>query len=420
MPEITDKESLENWLKGQNKPTCVLIAHRAAMRVLPFVGQDRKKPHFDNLILMVLRANSISGFAVNAASPEVSASLSAFAATFSLSVYADSTSFISSSFSFTVSTSISTSTTAYIISLSAAALVSAASGDSFASYASASVSSFPAAAAADIWQSVNQDVKLLDQGMNIKTLSALPLWPAAAPAWFTDEWNRLKTVLTAKPEQHWQVWLDWFERRISGTDYHIAFHTDLAKLTNEDWDQDPAIVNKMITDIWAGYQAENPPSGITANNFQIIAVSNANRELIVTQIASITFLLDSEVDKIRGKNVANDIEVIEKQRQLDFFATLRGQLQNLPNAIPDADSDEEKAEEIKHLLVLFYDHLKKWPRDNVVELTDSAWRAALIGVAAGIGASFGMPMIGASIGGAMFGGKKIAEIIGKAIKSDTS
>jgi hypothetical protein len=54
------------------------------------------------------------------------------------------------------------------------------------------------------------------------------------------------------------------------------------------------------------------------------------------------------------------------------------------------------------------------------EIVDSGYRAALVGICVGVGALFGYPLIGAGIGAGMFGGNKLGEAIGKAIKSGST
>ena len=88
----------------------------------------------------------------------------------------------------------------------------------------------------------------------------------------------------------------------------------------------------------------------------------------------------------------------------------------LSEALPPDSRDEPPVEQVSGVLEELLDSIKSWPLKNMEEMVDSTYRACLIGTAAAVGGLFGAPAIGAAIGGAMFGGKKLAEVIAKGLK----
>jgi hypothetical protein len=72
VPEVTTRKEFEDWLKGQSKETCVKIATRAALRVLPIVTHFAiPNENRATLALLTLRCILTSGVGVRTQTPEV-------------------------------------------------------------------------------------------------------------------------------------------------------------------------------------------------------------------------------------------------------------------------------------------------------------------------------------------------------------
>ena len=68
---------------------------------------------------------------------------------------------------------------------------------------------------------------------------------------------------------------------------------------------------------------------------------------------------------------------------------------------------------------IFVKSLKDWPRENAKDLVDSAYRAALVGVAAVVLPMLGVPVtVATGVGVVLFGGKKVSDGI-RAVKDLT-
>ena len=75
VPEIRDRENLEAWLKTRSQQECVVIAHRAAMRVAPlWIDNPSFIPATRNRIvteIVFLRPMLISGVGAFGFTPEI-------------------------------------------------------------------------------------------------------------------------------------------------------------------------------------------------------------------------------------------------------------------------------------------------------------------------------------------------------------
>ncbi|WP_082025239.1 YegP family protein [Ruegeria sp. ANG-R] len=106
--------------------------------------------------------------------------------------------------------------------------------------------------------------------------------------------------------------------------------------------------------------------------------------------------------------------------EIAFLRKAQDHIEKLKGLVPkEENSDEDtrtKVDETRDALREYLDHFKSWPKEHVKEVTDSVWRAGLIGIFTGVGLIFGIPGIGATIGTAMFGGEKISKAVNTLIK----
>jgi hypothetical protein len=68
-----------------------------------------------------------------------------------------------------------------------------------------------------VWEAAWDDVRELEgNGHDIKALLAQPLWINSSPDDALDDWRKLSTRLQAMADRQWDVWTDWYEKRLNG------------------------------------------------------------------------------------------------------------------------------------------------------------------------------------------------------------
>jgi hypothetical protein len=214
MVEIMSREELEDWLDFKPKDWSLALAARAAMRALPYAFGNRTPDlRGSSYALAVIRPVAVSWAVPNTTvyNEEVLERLSASADD------ADDAS--------TIAERVGANVAAYAVdSISHAAR--AAHGSNYARRASnaaaeASRASFSDNAMASVWASVVADCNWLaseaDMGLAARRLTGAALWLTAEPLGWRVEWmdaaNRLMIL-----NQGYQVWIDWYNRRIEGHD----------------------------------------------------------------------------------------------------------------------------------------------------------------------------------------------------------
>ena len=95
-----------------------------------------------------------------------------------------------------------------------------------------------------MWKIVSHDANLIVFGRSASDLASRPLWPDAAPPWATDHWGRLCDALPRKDD--WQVWIDWYQRRLDGVSEPEEIELVYASVPNEQWSKGPAAANRWI------------------------------------------------------------------------------------------------------------------------------------------------------------------------------
>ncbi|WP_394689919.1 hypothetical protein [Hoeflea sp.] len=218
-----NRNSLEAWLERLPDADRVLfsqiIAQRAAMRVLPLVGRTdpaayHRTDRFLDLTLAVFRATLISRVALKiptreirlAAATAATAANAAAAATAAANAAANAT-------------TAAATAAAYAATAAAYAATAAAAAATAAAYA-ATAAAYAATAAAAIWDAIDADARRLVQG-GVDRLAGTPLWPGAAPAWWTRSCTGMQQNLRALDTSGsdpvdgsgWQLWIDWYTAR---------------------------------------------------------------------------------------------------------------------------------------------------------------------------------------------------------------
>lgn len=232
-PRIFDQESLKRWLDtlppDQQKHKAVIVAARAALRVLPMI--ERAAPQsqarqFGRLAAAVFWATAL---ARNAGICPTRADAYRAAATV-LGVVAN------------------TPTTVRSVKAARAATHAATAANADAAPAAAASAAAAAAAAADahedaIWRSISADVTALGAGRAPVDLASDPLWPQGAPAWAREHWRLLRDLLA---EAHWRPWFDWYQRRLDGVELAEEVELLFATLPVDPQKKAPAEQNALL------------------------------------------------------------------------------------------------------------------------------------------------------------------------------
>ena len=105
---------------------------------------------------------------------------------------------------------------------------------------------YAAAAAGPLfWSALSTDATHLEKGAAASAIARSPLWPQGQSDPFQSLWLEMKAALLAA-KQDWQVWTIWYDDRLEGRVRDEA--RELAYLRTEEalWDQGPAVVNAEI------------------------------------------------------------------------------------------------------------------------------------------------------------------------------
>ncbi|MFM9853854.1 MAG: hypothetical protein ACKVOJ_13770 [Sphingomonadaceae bacterium] len=190
MIEISSRKDLKQWLEDQPKDWAQIIAVRAAMRALPFLGQADGK-WLIRFCLLPIRANAISWAARNFPAHDMgSAADAAYAAAANDAAYA-----------------------------AANAAAYAAADAAYAAAAADAAYAASGAYASAFWRAVSLDCEWLskqDHGDGTaRVMTRRSLWLAQPPNGWKADWQKLAATLI-EIDPNYQVWIDWFDRRISG------------------------------------------------------------------------------------------------------------------------------------------------------------------------------------------------------------
>ena len=258
MVEITSRYELEEWLKDNPRECAQVIAARSALRVLPYAFQHSiTGDRVAKLALALLRANAISWAARNFPAHDMrrAATDATYAAAYAAIYAAD----------VAAAAARAADAAADVAYAADAAYAAARAADAAADAAHATARSADAAhatARAVMWANISADIDWLsregDPVLAARRLTREPLWLRAAPKGWQDVWDNATARLTAL-DPSYQVWIDWYNRRITGEDaaFDISGDTDrtedknilikLADATDEDfWDKGALHVNTIL------------------------------------------------------------------------------------------------------------------------------------------------------------------------------
>jgi hypothetical protein len=242
-PSISDRASLETWLRLQSREVAIAIAGRAALRVAPLAVRllrDRQTAEdFQQLATWtsaIYRSNALARVtakypagaknlrrAARAApsAPPPGAHLAAYAA---------------------LASAASAASAAAADSPACAAFAANSVVEALAAVSNADASD-PASPLAFMWEQIRSDVRRT-QELDVVACLDLPVWFGGAPHWAFLAWSSLQAALPE--EEDWDVWIDWYDERLRGGSRGEQYDFVFADVPLEVWNNGAAAANSWI------------------------------------------------------------------------------------------------------------------------------------------------------------------------------
>jgi hypothetical protein len=95
---------------------------------------------------------------------------------------------------------------------------------------------------------IMEDAHLLSQRFSAVTIAHSQLWPGQVPDWAQAHWEDLKLKLLAE-NNGWEVWSQWYEDRLSGALSREQIEVARTTIPDQVWQQQPSILNRHIQEL---------------------------------------------------------------------------------------------------------------------------------------------------------------------------
>ncbi len=233
--DFEDQRTLVAWLRERPRRDSIVIAHRAALRVLPLwgaaMGEDWARKG-DLTALPLLRCGLISAVAGTWPTADIKEEADAALADAGVTTDAALATPASASADATLATTAtSTATTTTTITTAADAAFAAADA------AHATTATLAAAAADAVFLEAEADPLGLD------------LWPEGLPEWFVETEAKMLALWDADPPARWEFWRRWWEGAKSGQPVDPELLLAIVKGIDEEAWNDPDKVAAAIARI---------------------------------------------------------------------------------------------------------------------------------------------------------------------------
>jgi hypothetical protein len=218
MVEIMSRFELRNWLRKKPRSWSQVMAARAALQVIPYAFNRRmQKKWYKSNALVLLRSSILSWTIVNARNSNVDLIYNIK----KISDACDNSSISAEAFGQNnVSYAFDTSSNA--IRTASGITHSIRASDAL---ADAALATFNDANRICVWRNCSCDCDWLssqsDADLAAYTLTRVPLWSVSEPDDWQQTW-RYAEALLSNLDPTYQVWIDWYNRRIEG--HEAAFY----------------------------------------------------------------------------------------------------------------------------------------------------------------------------------------------------
>ena len=396
--KITDRDLLEAWLKTRSRQDCMIVAHRAALRVLPIANAEIVSVwamEVDPSLLALLRCNFIADISAEIGPVDAESAKRAVSTVLNLAHASYSARGSLGSIEQTADRSYRAAAHAILSSADMAHLnlvVVNKTEKRGAAEASASSSKYAGGAAYSIlstegteagkshralWHEINKDAERLADGQNPLFT---PLWFQERPAWFDEQDINMQSIWDRDPAARWQFWRRWWEGVKAGRSIKPKLKSAVLNGIDENsWD-DPDDVAARISAIEMEFgdrelnfeefgevsrQSSSDSSNAVQRTAQVMV--RRRRELPPT-LDAISGFVSLEIERLQTTNslYETDDGAAEAKRQIAVLMTIDETVDSLSALVPNSDQisriDAEKAES---LLQLYFQKFAEWPRVRI-------------------------------------------------------
>ncbi|MGO8739032.1 hypothetical protein, partial [Rhodoblastus sp.] len=330
--EIESPEDLSNWLRERSVADVRMLASRAALRVLPLLSEMapiicEKGPTFAELTSAIFRATSLVW--VEAKYPTHADDLShavAEAAYAARTTAADALAAAAAADALTYADDIADI-------LTAAADPSVATVSAFTAFLPAAANH----AKAQLRQGVRADAMALANGLGPDLLANRPLWLGGIPHSISVHWRKL--VQSLPPNEDWDIWTTWYERRLQGRAGPESYEIVFARVPEEEWEKGPAAANAWIKAELAKLERKAVPNVTSVfafrwNEAHRIALSSGPQNLPVFpyQRNEADHRRRLEAERTLVERLISDIAQKQSNIRPDYLESLRQYASDLPEA----------------------------------------------------------------------------------------
>jgi len=264
------REEIEGWLRVQSPHVAIAIATRAALRVVPlFEWLRADAEEFEEFTGALFRATSL---ALSYGNPYVLPTLglleSALEVIRNAEEFASKLVMKSSSEGYpaadvsarivpqgvinaviyalyTVKLTISPGDMSAVVRLAGSAANAASNTLAHDLHATARSAVEMDSAASEIWKSIFADIDRIKAEKAVPSEQFWwPLWSGGVPPAISESWKAMRARLSTN--SHWDVWFDWYERRLSGRWSGDAYELVFATVPIDEWKKGPRAANAWI------------------------------------------------------------------------------------------------------------------------------------------------------------------------------
>ena len=274
----------------------------------------------------------------------------------------------------------------------------------------------------EFYDQIVQDAEILSAGGDY---FAAPLWHGAPPLGFSELNEKARALWAADPPTRWDFWTRWWDGVISGYQLDWELQRRVALIPNEVWNAGPDAVATEIRRIEEEWRSDITAQDQFARQLSSLGLGDpttvkavgtamaANRRELPATLDAVLGYISLEIERLQNRNYRSAEDEEECKRQIGVLTTSHLAVTGLLVAVPEDESmTPVQAEKAEKLTRLYIRKFQEWPRANADELTDSVFRAALIGVSV-----VALPLMGVSslaaltAGTILFGGKKVVEAV---------